>query len=102
MKYEAEWATGCYQCSYGLLEAPSLERSSPAYHMRLGQFQRGELKFCTCRAGLAYEKYLTDMRDKLLKEAADTPMMARAAAKGTHPELERAYGQRGYWDSNDE
>ena len=98
------WAMGCYACSYGLLQAPSLARDSPSYYARLGHFQRGELTFCDCQAGQAYYKYLEKLRSELIELAKQDPMMAQAAAKGTHPELEGSYGwrQRGYWGEDSE
>lgn len=52
------WAGGCENCSFGLAFAPPLVISMDVPTARRNQALRGEIVFCECRAGQAYQRFL--------------------------------------------
>lgn len=69
-----DWAQGCCaECRFGLLTPPPIPKSMlSTLQARRAQARRGELSFCTCKAGVA-------MQHKLLEESSaveeNTPTM---------------------------
>lgn len=68
---------GCVLCFYGLQAAPVPAGKAPLFEERRGQFENGELKFCTCRAGQMYRSYLS----RLAREAHEADVRIPAAVK---------------------
>lgn len=54
----ATWAKGCGACDCGLIAPPALASVLPLFRERCVQFEQGALKFCTCRAGQMYRRWL--------------------------------------------
>lgn len=53
------WAEGCGSCLFGLAFAPPIPATSMGLStIRRGQALQGEIVFCECRAGQAYQRFL--------------------------------------------
>lgn len=87
---ENEWALGCPQCSYGLVNAPERSGACELYLERLVQAIDGELTFCTCRAGTCAYANLKNRLLILRGEAKRDGRMASFAERGSHPDIEAA------------
>jgi hypothetical protein len=57
---------------------------------RVVQMDMGTIQFCDCQAGAAYKRSVTVYRDKLIDEACKNPMMAMAARRASHPDIDSA------------
>lgn len=55
---EKQWAHGCGQCQFGLIDPPA-EVKGNLIQVRQAQANMGELSFCACKAGQMYRKRLT-------------------------------------------
>lgn len=51
-------AKGCSDCAFGLVDPPPSAPHLNLFIARRAQHERGELQFCTCKAGGLYERYL--------------------------------------------
>jgi hypothetical protein len=85
------WSSGCEHCKYGLVDAPPLLIRTETFVMeRMAQMLLGMLQFCTCRAGVAQEAYLSHKRWGLVNEALKDPRMVEQAKRKTHVDIENA------------
>lgn len=87
---ENDWAAGCANCSYGIVNPPERTGACELYLERLVQAIDGDLTFCTCRAGKACYANLKNRLLFLRSEAKRDPRMASFAERNTHPDIEAA------------
>src|SRR5688572_9215564 len=55
---DTDWARGCVNCKFGIAAAADMTGAVEFYLERIANHVRGEIEFCTCRAGVAYEANL--------------------------------------------
>lgn len=85
------WAKGCDKCSNGIVSAKPLPDETHLVEERIGQMQKGEIHFCSCKAGEMYEKHLVNTR---LKMNGMYDQMAQSANGTPHHEKEKAKHSR--------
>lgn len=85
-----EWAHGCENCQYGIVQALPLTGATELHLERLVQAIDKQLVFCTCKAGTRYRSFLLNRRQFLLEEARRSPRMGQAAARASHPDIDIA------------
>ena len=81
------WASGCDQCSCGIVSAPELTGVANLYMERMVQAKDGTLTFCSCQAGQRYRVALLNRYQYLIEEARRHPSMQEAARQLTHPDI---------------
>lgn len=86
-----EWAKGCSECNGGIVNAKPLPNETHLVEERIGQMQRGEIHFCSCKAGEMYEQHLVNTR---LKINGMYDQMAKSANGTPHHEKEKAKHSR--------
>jgi hypothetical protein len=84
------WANGCTKCKFGVVDSMPLTRVTDLMTERVVQMDMGTIQFCDCQAGAAYKRSVTVYRDKLIDEACKNPMMAMAARRASHPDIDSA------------
>jgi hypothetical protein len=85
-----DWASGCKNCKYGVVEAMPLTRVADLTTERIIQMEDGLIKFCVCAAGTCYEANLKNRRQILIEQARKRPDMAHYGNRNTHLDLENA------------
>lgn len=89
-KKGTEWALGCPECRFGIVNSPELTRACELYMERLVQHADGEITYCKCRAGEAAHKRSQQYWAMLLVDARTDADLVEAARRDTHPQIEIA------------
>lgn len=67
----AQWANGCLNCQFGIVRQGPLTGALPLFEERMVQAMRGEVEFCTCRAGHMARQYARRVYSSKSDDARD-------------------------------
>lgn len=83
-----EWACGCDQCRFGIINAPPLTRLCGLGLERVVQMELDLVEFCECQAGKLYRISLLNLKQKYVEEAKRDDRMSWCVERQSHPEIE--------------